>query len=353
MILPDGSVSTKCLEGRFSKEDSRMKKIEHLPLDLLHTFAWIAKLDGDAAAAAEQLGISQPSISKRLTALRRVTSDPDREPWLILKGRRWRLTSEGQRVRGIVADLVKRYEQMEAFVAGNLQGKPVVSLACGQQAAGGFVRIAIEQYLKAQPECQVRLSTPRGKARIEGVAGGQFDLAIVTDSPATIQKHARREMYVEDLFEDRFVLAANPHKKSSWHSVWHSLPERPVRAKELLELPFILPEADASRRRQFDEWFFKATGKPMNITIETGGWQTILNFAEAGLGVGLVTASSVETFRIQRNCKLTTRPLDPIEFPPDAVRLIARKLHGQDVPDITAIASELRTAIIDSSINHA
>ena len=314
-----------------------MAQPEHIPLELLQTFVRIADLDGDATTAAQQLEISQPTVSKRLSALRRLTSDPDRQPWLLLKGKRWKVTAEGQRVRGVVAELVQRYEQMRQFVVGQQVGRPVVSLACGQQAASGFVKTAIEKFLKEHPECRVRLSTPRGKARIEGVAGGQYDLAIVTDSPATIHRIARMELYIETLFEDRFVLVANPPAKAPWAKLWNSLPtDRPVTAKELLGLPFILPEPDASRRQQFDEWMHNATGQLLDVVLETGGWQTILDFALAGLGVGMVTESSLCS--LAQKSRILSRRLEGKDFPPDAVKMIARKAHGVELPELTQAA---------------
>lgn len=330
-----------------------MPRPEHLSLDLLQTFALIADLDGDATTAAERLGITQPSISKRLTALRRLTSDPDRQPWLRLKGKRWRLTAEGQRVRGVVTDLVRRYELMERFVASEREGKPVVSIACGQQAARGFVQTAIKKFLKENPECRVRISTPRGKARIEGVAGGQFDLAIVTDSPATIHQHARREMFIETLLEDRFVLAANPPLNSDWRKKWNRLPtDRPMSASELLDMPFILPEPDASRRQQFDEWCFQATRKTLDVILETGGWEAMLDYADAGVGVALVTESAVAAYGEHGARKLTTRELEEREFPPDAVRLIARKVHGKEEPELTDLGNRLRHLLHDANSSH-
>jgi len=319
---------------------------EHIPLELLQTFAMIAECDGNAAIAAERLGITQPGISKRLSALRRATSDPDGQPWLILKGRRWRVTPEGQRVRGVVNDLVMRYEHAEQFIRGDRTSRPVVSLACGQQAASGFVRRAVKQFLQQHRGCSVRISSPRGKTRIEGTAGGQFDLAIVTDSPITIQRVARREMFVEDLFEDRFILAGQPSPKSIWAEEWNALPaERPVSAKAIMNLPFVLPEGDASRRRQFDEWMFRATTQRLDAVLEVGGWQTILDYVEWGLGVGLVSMSAVDAFRERRNVKLTTRLLSEHEFPKDAVRLIARKQHGKNEPDLTEWGEHLREAL--------
>jgi DNA-binding transcriptional LysR family regulator len=325
-----------------------MPRPSRLSLELLETFVALAEHEGDATQAAEQLGVNQPSVSKRLAAIRRLTGKRTGQPWLVRKGKRWRLTPEGQRVRVVVTDTVRRYQQLERFVASGAEGMAVVSIACGQQAANGFVRAALEQFLRDRPECRVRLSTPRGRARIEGVAGGQFDFAVVTDNPTTIRKVARREMYIEPLFDDHFVLAGNPAVSSEWRRRWQDLPaDRPLAASELVELPFILPEPDATRRRQFDDWCYRAAGSTLQARLEVGGWPTILEFVESGLGVGLVPQSALETFHRRRHSKLTTRPLDPAEFPPDAVRLIARKAHGKDVPELTdvgiALAALLRS----------
>jgi DNA-binding transcriptional LysR family regulator len=307
----------------------------------------LADFDGDATATAQRLNISQPSISKRLAALRRLTTLHDGQPWLHLKSKRWRLTAEGERVRHVIVDLVRRYEQAEQFVAGGREDRPTVSIACGQQAASGFVRTAVEQYLREHPECRVRISTPRGKARIEGTAGGQFDMAIVTESPAMISRIARREMYVEELFADHFVLAAHPPAKSVWGRRWNTLPaDRPVTARELLDMPMIVPEPDAARRQQMDEWSYRSTGQMLDVVIEAGGWQTILEYAQLGLGVGLVTRAAVAAFQTRGGAKLTVRQLDPKEFPPVAVRLVARKAFGKEEADLGERARCLRACLV-------
>jgi LysR family positive regulator for ilvC len=323
-----------------------MPRPTRLSLELLETFVALADHDGDATRAAEVLGVNQPSVSKRLSALRRLTSQRIGQPWIIRKGKRWQLTSEGQRVRVVVADMVRRYEQLERFVASGAEGAPVVALACGQQAAAGFVRAAVDKFLVEVPAARVRLSTPRGSQRIQGVSAGQFDLAIVTDSPGTIRKLARREMFIEDLFDDHFVLAGNPTGKVEWGRLWRDLPQdTAVTAGELLELPFILPEPDSSRRQKFDDWCYRATQKSFLVKLEGGGWQTILDFVESGQGVGLVPRSAVESFKERRRGKLTLRPLDAAEFPPDAVRLIARKAHGRNEPDLTELGWKLLAAL--------
>ncbi|HEY2911662.1 MAG TPA: LysR family transcriptional regulator [Gemmataceae bacterium] len=324
-----------------------MARPEHLPFDLLETFSLIAELEGDAAATAAKLGINQPSISKRLAALRRLTSGPDHQPWLFLRGKSWRLTPEGERVRGVVDDLVRRYGQVEQFVAGGRSEKPRLAIACGQQAANGFVRRAVERFATEDPACRVRIATPRGPSRIEGVADGLFDLAVVSEDPAAIPSIARREMFVETLFEDRFLLAANPAAKAPWAAAWQRLPKaKPIEPTQLVGMPLIVPEPDAARRKQFEHWFAEAD-QTLDARIEIGGWTSILNYAAAGLGIGLTTESAVTAF--EARAKLTARPLAESSLPPNGVSLVARKAHGKNQPELTPRGETFRRCLREAA----
>jgi DNA-binding transcriptional LysR family regulator len=325
-----------------------MNRLPSIPLELLQTFVRIVEHDGDATAAAQALGISQPSISRRLSALREIVGEADDRAWLILKGKRWLLTPAGERAKGVVADLVRRYEQVEYFLSQSHAARPIVSIACGQTAAAGIVRLAIQRLMNEHSAVQVRLSTVRGRSRIEGVAGGQFDLAIVTDDEATIRDVAGIELHVESLLVDRFVVAANPFADSPWGKGWSSLPKRrPVRAKDLIDLPLILPEADAGRRQQFDRWYQRSTGRSPDPVLEVGGWQNLLRYVQSGLGVGFATATAVMSMGARPSAKSTAKPtmstrsLDERDFPPEEVRIITRKPQGQDRPDLNRLAMRL------------
>src|SRR5215831_3873086 len=78
--------------------ESSMPRPVSLSLDLLRTFLLLNRNDGDAAKTTRELGINQPSMSKRLKYLQH--SDPRvlQRPWLYLDGKTWRLTEEGTKV---------------------------------------------------------------------------------------------------------------------------------------------------------------------------------------------------------------------------------------------------------------
>ena len=57
--------------------------------------------------------------------------------------------------------------------------KAALRFACGQQAVAGPVRDVVRQFRQQHPQARVRISTVRGPQRIEGVANGVLDLALV------------------------------------------------------------------------------------------------------------------------------------------------------------------------------
>src|SRR5262245_15635420 len=117
--------------------------------ELLQTFVAVVGHDGDAVAAADELGINQPSMSKRLAQLQHA-GKVLRRPWLDRRGKTWVLTDEGRRVLPSAEDLVHRYEQLRKFADAAVP--PGLSVACGQDAAGGVVLAAVRRFRSAYPD---------------------------------------------------------------------------------------------------------------------------------------------------------------------------------------------------------
>ena len=177
-----------------------------LPRELLETFVSVVEQEGDASAAAQRLGISQPTMSKRMAALRALTSSP----WLVRQGKRWLITNEGQRVQGVVSNLLQQQQQAEEFIALGGDARTTVSVACGQMAMLGFVGTAARKFARSQPNVRLRLATRRSRARIEGLVAGQFDMVVVAESDARIREIAGFELHSGQLYEDVVALAARP-----------------------------------------------------------------------------------------------------------------------------------------------
>jgi DNA-binding transcriptional LysR family regulator len=301
-----------------------MPRTSQLSIELLQTFLSLLDHGGDAAAAAAQLAINQPSMSKRLAFLQHAGRGITRA-WLKREGKTWKATAEGQRVLPAVRDIVLRYERLGAFVQEAGAGMPAFTFACGQQAATGFVLRAARRFHGEQPDVSFRISQLRGQARIEGVASGALDLATVTDREETILATARADLHIDALPEEPLLLVAMQVAAGAggppWHRAFAKLPARGVPVEALKSFPLILPEPDADVRRTIDA-AAQAAGilTELQVALEIGGWQTILAYAREGLGVGVVT----ETALAQEPAGLEARALNRKTFPPPRIKLICR-----------------------------
>ena len=318
-----------------------MPRPSNLSPELMQTFVMLLQSEGDAARAAEALGINQPSMSKRLASLQHA-GRLLRRPWLERIGKHWRPTEEGRRVLPAVEELLRRYEQLTAFVETAVQ--PGLSFACGQEALTAFVLAAVDRFHREQPGVKVRLATRRGEQRIEGVANGLLDLALVTHDQDQVRAIARRPLVVEDLLDDPLVLACA--EKSAWAGSFARLPEKGVQGRALAGLPLVLQDRDSGIRKLFESRLREAglLGQ-IDVTVEVGGWGAVLACIEAGLGVGLLPRSVVN-----RSGRLLARTLQGALTPPHRVRLITRTQPGTDVPDLSANGLRFRDLLRSAAL---
>jgi LysR family transcriptional activator of glutamate synthase operon len=311
-----------------------------LSFELLRTFVALVQHDGYAGQAMRALGLNQPTMSKRLRHLQHAGLLL-RRPWLVRKGKRWELTAEGRRILPAVTDLVQGYVNLQAFLGGEEVGRAQVRFACGQQTAQGLVREALRAFRAEHPHASLRISTLRGQARIEGVANGSLDLAIVSHEETAIAEIARRPLHVEPLLTHRLALV--DAGQAAWSRSFRRLPADGVSPSAFQEFPLILPEPDAGIRKSLDHLLRREGVFPkLNVVLEVGGWSTILGYVRDGHGVGLVSEGV-----LAEETGLTVRYLDPDHFLPIATKLICRRLPGMgEQLDLSAEARAWREVLL-------
>jgi len=308
-----------------------MPRSVSLSFELLQTFVSLIRHDGEAAAVMRELDLEQPTLSKRLKYLQHAGPLLDR-PWLVREGKTWKLTAEGHKVWPAVEELVDRYRNLNTFVeeGGKPAGAAPVHFACGQAMAAGLVRHALLKFRKKHPDARLRISTLRGRARIEGVSNGSLDLAIVTHDEPSILEIARRTLHIEPLVTYRLALVCASGSK--WESKLRALPKAGAAPEAFCSFPLILPEPDAGIRKGLDE-VLRSRGilNKLDIALEIGGWATILAYVRDGFGVGVVSEGALTDME-----GVTLRKLDPGSFDPIVARLICRRATGPgEEPDLS------------------
>lgn len=317
-----------------------MSRTITLSVELLQSFVSLIRSGGDAAQAMRELGINQPTMSKRLRYVQHAGPLLE-QPWVIRKGKTWSLTDEGHRVWPAVVEIVDRYENLERFLSGEPTSVPApIRFACGQQMVLGPVREALGLFRKEHPQLALRISTLRGRMRIEGISNGTLDLAIVSHDEPAIQEIARRPLHVEPLAAHSLVLVCSP--ASRWNRAVRALPKDGVSAEGLIRFPLILPEPDAGIRKRLDEVLRRhgVIGR-LQIALEIGGWEAILAFTRDGVGVGIMSEAVLKD-----EPSLTVRPLAPSLFPRIESKLICRRLSASgDELDLSEAAATWRDTL--------
>jgi DNA-binding transcriptional LysR family regulator len=321
-----------------------MPRLASLSLELLHTFVSLAHNAGDAAKTTRQLGINQPSMSKRLRYFQHADGRVLPRPWLVLEGKTWTLTEEGRRALPAAEEIIKRYQELTRFLTASGAIRPELRFACGQEAAAGLVLQAVLRFRREHPEARLRISTLRGSARIAGVANGSLDLASVTHDEVAIQRIARRRLHVDTIARDPLALVcAEDFPEATRLRKW---PKTKAPPTAFLGYPLILPAPDAGIRKGVDRGLRRAgVLAELNVALEVGGWPTILAYVRAGLGVGLVSRAAVP-----ESGSLIVRGLDPEAFPPIETKVICRRLlgTGEDL-DLTADARAFRDCLFQAA----
>ena len=240
----------------------------------------------------KELGINQPSLSKRLKYLQHAGPLLDR-PWLVRNGKTWELTDEGRRVWPAVAELVDRYDNLETF----LDGDRSIAVVCAvfvrpvdgrRSGAGGAA--AVSAGASANSGCGSRLcGSGADRGRIERLAGSGDREPRRTvdrrDCPAALACGAVGITW----------LGPGLRQDSPWIRAVRGLPKDAVPARALTEFPLIVPEPDAGIRKEIDRGSPSGgTAKQLNIVLEVGGWATILAYVRDGFGVGVVSEGAVQ-----------------------------------------------------------
>ena len=148
-----------------------MPRKARLTFELMETLVELMNSDGDASKARHRLGINQPSMSKRLKLLQH-SDRVGPVPWVQSVGQRWKLTAEGERNLPAVRQLLRLEQSLGSDIDTRSLLQPTVSIACGQTAVTSILKAPLNQFRKEFKDARVRISTPRGTARIQGVANG-------------------------------------------------------------------------------------------------------------------------------------------------------------------------------------
>ena len=260
-------------------------------LDELESFIQVARL-GSFSAAAQQLHISQPAMSKRIQSLEHHLGVTlfDR------LGTRVRLTPAGELLvvkATAMLDLSKDMERDVGNLAQTVSGR--LSMATSHHI--GLHRLApvLQRFTQDYPEVELDIQFEDSEVAHNLVRAGDIELAVVTLNPAG--EIEQPDLKTETVWEDPLCFVnAKP------------LPEV-TSLNQLATLPCILPGPNTFTGRIVTERF-ASQGLVLNPALSTNYLETISMLVSVGVGWSVLPQTMTsELHQLNPNCAPINRTL--------------------------------------------
>ena len=231
---------------------------------------------GSVTAAADELVVTQPSVSSAIAALGRELGCELFER----AGRGIRLTEAGSAFRPFAADVVGLLEEgrQAAREAAALTARRL-RIAAVTTAAESFVPPLMREFALRHPDIELALDVGNREYVFERVTSHLADVAISGKPPAD------ERLVAEPLLENRIVCITSADDPAAAAG--------PVPASALADRAWLLREP-GSGTRALGEQFLQERGlSPKTLTLGSNG--AIKQAARAGLGVSLLSRAAVES----------------------------------------------------------
>lgn len=258
-------------------------KLTHRQFEIL-----IAAAEAESfSAAAQRLGISQPSLSESIRRIERATGSALFERTT----RSVRLTPEGRHAAAVAREIVRDFKRALERLARGSERSGQISIAALPSVACAVLPGALDAFSRTLPGIRVALHDVQHERALSLLTEGAVDLAI------TLKPPKQAELNFEDIAADVAHLVCRNDDPLTQRKT--------VRWRDLEGRPFIGFTRISSVRRVTDAGFVQSE-MAVEARYEVEQIPTAIALVEAGLGV---TALPSLTFSMLRGRNLAARPL--------------------------------------------
>jgi LysR family transcriptional regulator, low CO2-responsive transcriptional regulator len=276
---------------------------------------------GSATAAAEQLYVTQPSVSAAIAALEREVG----ARLLERDGRGLRPTEAGAAFVPYAANVLGLLEQgTRAAQEAASGGRASLRISAVTSAGDHVVPPLIRAFRDAHPELDISLHIGNRAEVFSGLLEHNADVAITGRVPDD------ERLVGEPFAINEIVLVTapdDPLAKRRW-----------VAVEELASRPWLLREAGSGSRAMAEEWLRQRGLVPSVLTL--GSNTAVREAARAGLGVGLVSRTSA-ALELRMGLLGTIRPRGGL---PQRQWFVVRSTVGPSRPAADAFIAFLASA---------
>lgn len=225
--------------------------------------------------AAEELSLSQPTVSAQIRAL----TDEVGMPLFEMIGKTISLTDAGRELLAASRAVFEAWSRFEMNVA-DMQGmkRGQLKVAC-VTTAKYFVPALLGQFCERHPDIEVRLEIANRAQLVDRLRGNLDDLYVMMQPPEDI------EVYKTPFRDNPLVMVA---------PLAHRLAGRVgIPMQELASERFVMRESGSGTRARIESFFVQCGFKP-NVRMELGSNEAIKHAVAAGLGLAILSRHALD-----------------------------------------------------------
>ena len=286
-------------------------------MDLIHLNTFVAAAEQlSFSLAAEQLHVTQPAVSKRISALEqqlnvRLFDRINRDILLTEAGKA--LLPRAYRLINELKDTQRALQNLEYKVAGQL------SLATSHHIGLHRLPPILREFTRSYPEVQLDIRFLDSEVAYEQVLQGRCELAIITLSP-----HTAPPLAAHLLWDDELVfVAAKDHPLAQ---------QSPLTLAELTQHQAVFPGSNTFTQK-IAQQLFDQQGLVPTISMSTNYMETIKMMVSIGLAWSVLPKTMLDNELVQLKVQAPTllRPLGYIRHqqrtPSNAVQAFIETLQ--------------------------
>lgn len=285
---------------------------------------------GSLGRAAEDMGIAQPSASKRLSTL-------ERRLGLALVDRTRRGSSLTPSGRVVASSAQRVLDEVEGVLTGaealRTEREAELRVAASMTIAEHFAPVWVGELRRLRPELYMGLQVTNSEHVVELVTAGEVDLGFI-ESP-----NAPKGLSGRKVGSDRLLVVVPP--EHPW-----ARRKRPLRPVELAGTPLVVREPGSGTRDTAERAFARAGAGALQPHVELGSAAAVRSAVVAGTGPAIISELVVATDLADG--RLVEVEVEGIDFSRSlrAVWPDGRRLVG---PAAELLALTIRGAADDSS----
>lgn len=271
---------------------------------------------GTITDAADEIGVSQSALSRRLQQLER-----DLGAQLLVRGRHGAdLTDLGRQAVEQGRTIVARYDQLRQHIAESLDlRRGMVRVGGGATVTSFLLPPAIAEFQSSHPGIRFYVKEAGSREIASDVSAGQLELGVVTLPVPD------RDLSITDPWTDEIVLVVRSD---------HPFAARRILARHLEGQPFVGFESGSAIRQIIDS-ALRAAGVQVDVVMELRSIPSILRMVATTGNLAFVSRVSLSAepdvrqvalrgLAISRTLGLATRQGFPLSAPAQAFAVLLR-----------------------------